>query len=94
MEANTRPNPVSFRDACLFWLKLGFIGFGGPAGQIAILHGELVERRRVDETGMLRRNAEHREPPLIVALVSGQRDPTAFLYKVIKGMVSNPAWTK
>ncbi len=46
MEANTRPNPVSFREAFLFWLKLGFISFGGPAGQIAILHGELVERRR------------------------------------------------
>jgi chromate transporter len=29
-----------------FWLKLGFISFGGPAGQIAILHQELVERRR------------------------------------------------
>ncbi len=40
------PTPVSFREACLFWLKLGFISFGGPAGQIAILHGELVERRR------------------------------------------------
>ena len=38
--------PVSFREACLFWLKLGFISFGGPAGQIAIMHGELVERRR------------------------------------------------
>jgi len=29
-----------------FWLKLGFISFGGPAGQIAIMHQELVERRR------------------------------------------------
>jgi len=29
-----------------FWLKLGFISFGGPSGQIAIMHGELVERRR------------------------------------------------
>jgi chromate transporter len=29
-----------------FWLKLGFISFGGPAGQIAIMHEELVERRR------------------------------------------------
>ena len=37
---------VSFRDAFLFWLKLGFISFGGPAGQISIMHQELVERRR------------------------------------------------
>jgi chromate transporter len=33
-------------DAFRFWLKLGFISFGGPAGQIAIMHQELVERRR------------------------------------------------
>ena len=38
--------PVSFSDAFRFWLKLGFISFGGPAGQIAIMHQELVERRR------------------------------------------------
>jgi chromate transporter len=37
---------VSFIDALRFWLKLGFISFGGPAGQIAIMHAELVERRR------------------------------------------------
>lgn len=37
---------VGFREALLFWLKLGFISFGGPAGQIAIMHQELVERRR------------------------------------------------
>jgi chromate transporter len=39
-------SPVSFAEAVRFWLKLGFIGFGGPAGQIAIMHQELVERRR------------------------------------------------
>jgi len=38
------PGP-SFAEAFRFWLKLGFISFGGPAGQIAILHEELVERR-------------------------------------------------
>jgi chromate transporter len=38
--------PVSFIEALRFWLKLGFISFGGPAGQIAIMHAELVERRR------------------------------------------------
>ncbi|HZJ38569.1 MAG TPA: chromate efflux transporter [Chthoniobacterales bacterium] len=36
----------SFAEALRFWLKLGFIGFGGPAGQIAIMQTELVERRR------------------------------------------------
>lgn len=41
-----RPAPVSFGEALRFWLKLGFISFGGPAGQIAIMHTELVERRR------------------------------------------------
>ncbi|MFG6486289.1 chromate efflux transporter [Roseateles sp. BYS78W] len=40
------PPPVSFCEALRFWLKLGFISFGGPAGQIAIMHTELVERRR------------------------------------------------
>ena len=38
--------PVSFWQSFAFWLKLGFISFGGPAGQIAIMHRELVERRR------------------------------------------------
>jgi chromate transporter len=37
---------VSFAQALVFWLKLGFVSFGGPAGQIAIMHTELVERRR------------------------------------------------
>lgn len=36
---------VSFWHAFQFWLKLGFISFGGPAGQIAIMHKELVEER-------------------------------------------------
>ena len=39
------PASVSFRDALRFWLKLGFISFGGPAGQIAIMHRELVEQK-------------------------------------------------
>ena len=37
---------VSFKQAFWFWLKLGFISFGGPAGQIAIMHKELVEQKR------------------------------------------------
>ncbi len=43
------PPPVanpSFGEAFRFWLKLGFISFGGPAGQIAIMQSELVEKRR------------------------------------------------
>lgn len=36
----------TFREAFRFWLKLGFISFGGPAGQIAIMHTELVDRKR------------------------------------------------
>ena len=42
----TAPSPILFRDALGFWLKLGFISFGGPAGQIAIMHRELVEQKR------------------------------------------------
>ena len=40
------PAPVGFWEALRFWLKLGCISFGGPAGQISIMHQELVERRR------------------------------------------------
>jgi chromate transporter len=40
------PERLSFGQALAYWLKLGFISFGGPAGQIAIMHEDLVERRR------------------------------------------------
>ncbi len=40
------PAQVSLSEAFRYWLKLGFISFGGPAGQISIMHQELVERRR------------------------------------------------
>jgi chromate transporter len=40
------PPAVTLRQALGFWVKLGFISFGGPAGQIALMHSELVERRR------------------------------------------------
>ena len=45
-QALVAPVAVKFSEALGFWLKLGFISFGGPAGQIAIMHTELVERRR------------------------------------------------
>lgn len=46
MPATKLPQGVSFGEAFRFWLKLGFISFGGPAGQIAIMHRELVEQKR------------------------------------------------
>ncbi len=42
----TPSRQVNFWEALRFWLKLGFISFGGPTGQIAIMHSELVEKRR------------------------------------------------
>ena len=42
----SRPVALTFREALRHWLKLGFISFGGPAGQIAIMHTELVEHKR------------------------------------------------
>ena len=40
-------NPaVPWGQAWRFWLKLGFISFGGPAGQIALMHAEIVQRQR------------------------------------------------
>lgn len=46
MPLTTPPAGPGFREAFSFWLKLGFISFGGPAGQISLMHHELVERRR------------------------------------------------
>src|SRR4051812_28507291 len=39
-------SPIPFAEAFRFWVRLGFISFGGPAGQIAVMHQELVDRRR------------------------------------------------
>ena len=46
MSETLRPATPSFGEALAWWLKLGFVSFGGPAGQIALMHHELVERRR------------------------------------------------
>jgi chromate transporter len=44
------PRTPTFSEASRFWIWLGFVNFGGPAGQIALMHQELVERRRwIDE---------------------------------------------
>ena len=54
MSAETNVAPPSFLAAVRLWLKIGVISFGGPAGQIAILHEELVERRGwIDERAFL-----------------------------------------
>src|SRR5215468_6248437 len=44
--APPQPLELTRAEAFAYWLKLGFISFGGPAGQIAIMHTGLVERRR------------------------------------------------
>ncbi|HEV8333717.1 MAG TPA: chromate efflux transporter [Steroidobacteraceae bacterium] len=46
--------PLSFGEALRLWTKIGWLSFGGPAGQIALMHRELVERRRwISETRFL-----------------------------------------
>src|SRR4249920_1771351 len=49
-----RSPSVPFAEALRFWVWLGFVNFGGPTGQIALMHTELVERRRwIDEGSFL-----------------------------------------
>jgi len=45
-KTSAQAQTISFREAFLYWLRLGFISFGGPAGQISMMHQELVEKRR------------------------------------------------
>lgn len=46
MQPIAPPSPPTFREALAFWLRLGFVSFGGPAGQIAIMHTFLVDKKR------------------------------------------------
>ena len=47
IESSQKPLPtVTLKQAFWYWLKLGFISFGGPAGQLAIMHHDLVENKR------------------------------------------------
>ena len=47
-------SPIPFGEALRVWTKIGWLSFGGPAGQIALMHRELVERRRwISETRFL-----------------------------------------
>jgi chromate transporter len=45
-QQQSAPEQVTLAQAFVYWLKLGFISFGGPAGQIAIMHHDLVEKKR------------------------------------------------
>src|SRR5258708_20419536 len=52
MDAST--TTISFAEALRFWLKLGFISFGGPAGQIAIMHRVVVDEKKwIEESRFL-----------------------------------------
>jgi len=44
--SSAKPESITLRQAFWYWLKLGFISFGGPAGQIAVMHQDLVEKKR------------------------------------------------
>ena len=46
LDAHAAPSPPTPAQAFRYWLKLGFVSFGGPAGQIAIMHHDLVDRHR------------------------------------------------
>lgn len=46
LESDELPTAPSLKEAFWYWLKLGFISFGGPAGQISIMHHDLVEQKR------------------------------------------------
>ena len=53
-QASAQQGGVSFGEAVRVWAKIGLLSFGGPAGQVALMHTELVERRKwIDEERFL-----------------------------------------
>src|SRR6266498_4522443 len=53
-ESGHQTSHPTFREAFRFWLKLGFVSFGGPTGQIAMMHAEVVEKKKwIGETHFL-----------------------------------------
>src|SRR6059036_2254277 len=53
-ESGYQTSHPTFREAFRFWLKLGFVSFGGPTGQIAMMHTEVVEKKKwIGETHFL-----------------------------------------
>jgi chromate transporter len=52
---STELNTPTFGEAAAYWIKLGFLSFGGPAGQIAMMQTECVDKRRwIDQGAFLR----------------------------------------
>src|SRR6266536_1260992 len=53
-ESGYQTSHPTFREAFRFWLKLGFVSFGGPTGKIAMMHAEVVEKKKwIGETHFL-----------------------------------------
>ncbi len=73
----TEIESISFWQAFKFWLKLGFISFGGPAGQIAVMHQELVEEK------MDFRTAFYARIELLHALTRPRSSTTCNLYWLV-----------
>ncbi|MEP6827951.1 MAG: chromate transporter, partial [Aestuariivirga sp.] len=40
---------ISFSEVRVMWAKIGLLSFGGPAGQIALMHREVIDRRKLIE---------------------------------------------
>ena len=85
IEADSSPPPTpELREAFWYWLKLGFISFGGPAGQIAMMHQELVEKKRwISEKRFLHALNYCMVLPLSLIHISQGLSPRKYLLKQI-----------